>query len=89
MSEDDTATLGVLAVEIRYLRGDLEELAAQLRAAGGTHVTRAEWELRNRHVDSVHASLRHELNARRTPWPTVAAVALSALAVTITLAQQL
>lgn len=89
MTDDDRATLSVLANEIRHLREDVEELSAQVKTSGGTHVTRAEWVLRNAHVDSVHSSLRHELNQRRTPWPTVAAVAISALTLIIVLIQSI
>lgn len=89
MTEDDRATMATVVVELKYLRQDVEELSEQLKTTAGVHVTRAEWQLRNAHVDSVMSNLRHELNARRTPWPTVASVAVAAVALIVTLAMNL
>lgn len=92
MTDDDRATLATINVELRHLRDDVEELSSTLKTSAGVHVTRTEWQLRNAHVDSVHASLGREIGqvradvaARRTPWPTVASVALAAAALIITL----
>lgn len=92
MNEENTASLSVLAVEVRQVRQDIEQLNARLETSAGVHVTRNEWLLRNSHVDAAMtglgreiAQLRADAAARRMPWPSVLSslVAVASLAVTV------
>lgn len=78
-----------VAVELRYIREDLDEIKTSLKEIPRGYVTRAEWELRNAHDDSVHSSIRHELNRKHAPWWAVGALGVAALSVIISIAQSI
>lgn len=73
---DDSTRLALIESKVDDTRRAVDELKASLATSTTTHVTRAEWELRNKLVDE-----RHEAMLRKqAPWWTAAAVILSTIA---------
>lgn len=70
---NDTASLAVLAVEVRYIRSAVDEI----RTGNQQYVTRNEWQLRNDYVDGRFVTTQAELNSRKVSWPAVAALVVA------------
>lgn len=80
----DDPGLAVVAARLDDLREDIRELRGEVATSVADKVSRGEWLQRNTAVDERFqgqgreiAQLRSELAARRTPWPTVAAVVVA------------
>lgn len=84
-SPDETGTtLAVVVARLDDLRGDVAGMRREVREAGAAMVSRGEWGQRNEHVDTRLSALgrevgdlRRDVEARRAPWWSTAAVLLS------------
>ena len=82
MSED-TQTIAVILTKLEHMSGAIEEVKDSLRTSASVHVTRSEWELRNKTVDERHQETVRRvqlLEHRRFPWPTLIATAVGLVA---------
>lgn len=92
MGDEDAVTLAVVGARLSDLKTEMQDVKTMLTAQRTEFVGRNEWLMRNAAVDSTFAGqgreigdLRTELRARRQPWPAVAAVVVSAVALGINL----
>ena len=85
MSEqaDLGATLAVVVARLDDVRGDIRDMRTEATAHRTEMVSRGEWEMRNRAVDSRFDNQGREiaeLKAARAPWWSWASVLLAAFA---------
>lgn len=73
---DDTTRLAIIETKVDGLVGAVGDIKASLNTSTTTHVTRAEWELRNKLVDERHEAMMR----KQAPWWNAVAVILSACA---------
>lgn len=80
---EDSATLAVVVARLDDVRGDLRDLRTELTTHRTEMVSRGEWEMRNRAVDSRFDNQGREiaeLKAARAPWWSWASVTVAGLA---------
>lgn len=76
LQHDDTTKLAIIETKVDALVGAVGEIKTSLATSTTTHVTRAEWELRNKLVDERHEAMMR----KQAPWWNVLAVVISAIA---------
>lgn len=86
----------VLLAHLGAIKEGMDELRDGMKRVHRDYVTTAVWTERNLHYDHALGSqgreigeLRVELRSRRTPWPTVAAVVISGMALFVTLTERI
>lgn len=86
MPMNDTASLAVMAVELRYIKETVE----RIENAGKNAVSRNEWNQRNEYTDQQFASLwkenanlKADIASKRAPWWVVVAAIGSIVAIAI------
>lgn len=75
--DEASATLAVVVARLDDVRGDIRGMRAELASHRTEMVSRGEWEMRNRAVDSRFESQGREiaeLKAARAPWWSWASV---------------
>ncbi len=78
MTVADHVAVIQMATEMRGMRETLSELKTDVKGLSENYVSRREWETRNATVDARFASILADLAARRIPWTSIAAIAISA-----------
>lgn len=73
---DDTTRLALIEQKVDGLATSLTEIKASLTTSTSVHVTRAEWELRNKLVDERHEAMMR----KQAPWWSAAAVVIAGAA---------
>lgn len=73
---DDTTRLAIIETKVDGLVGAVGDIKASLNTSTTTHVTRAEWELRNKLVDERHEAMMR----KQAPWWSAAAVVIAGAA---------
>lgn len=73
---DDTTKLAVIETKVDALGVAVLDIKASLATSTTTHVTRAEWELRNKLVDERHEAMMR----KQAPWWSAAAVVIAGAA---------
>lgn len=85
--ETDTATLAVILSRLDDIKDDVQNLRSSQESNIDRYVSRGEWSQRNSNVDNRFAGqgreiadLRADVNSKRAPWWTWAALICSGLA---------
>lgn len=78
---DDTTRLAIIETKVDGVVSAVADIKSSLATSTTTHVTRAEWELRNKLVDERHEAMMR----KQAPWWSAAAIVLSAIAVVWTI----
>jgi hypothetical protein len=73
---DDSTRLALIEQKVDGLGASLTEIKTSLATSATAHVTRPEWELRNKLVDERHEAMMR----KQAPWWNAVAVILSACA---------
>lgn len=73
---DDTTRLALIEQKVDGLGTSLTEIKNSLATSTTTHVTRGEWELRNKLVDERHEAIMR----KQAPWWSAAAVIIAGAA---------
>lgn len=73
---DDTTRLAIIETKVDGVVAAVADIKASLATSSSMHVTRAEWELRNKLVDERHESMLR----KQAPWWIAASVILSTVA---------
>lgn len=82
MGEQGTETnIAVMTAELRHIK----EAVDRIEQNTAKNVTRTEWEQRNQFVDGRFSAFEKELAARKAPWWSVGALAISAAAFLVVL----
>lgn len=73
---DDTTRLAIIETKVDGVVAAVGDIKASLATSSSMHVTRAEWELRNKLVDERHETMQR----KQAPWWNATAVIISAVA---------
>lgn len=79
MGDDDKTALAVMNAKLDHLASVVEGLAKDVKWERQQYVTRNEWELRTRQVDSEIGGLKDYVKSRHTPWWNAAAIVIAGL----------
>lgn len=77
--------IATLAVEVKSMKDTLTELRDEVRKERDNHVSRNEWEQRNKTIDERFAAIIADTASRRVPWTGVAAILIAAGALMLNL----